>query len=403
MTVNARMQPFDNEEVLDIFSSNDVPLDEVGVGKDGDGKTKINIFIVIPDDDDTYNFVPGIVYTLLFQQLYYRARFFGGKLPMDVGLWLDEFANVKMPSNFDKILATCRSRGVYCVPMLQSLAQIKTLFADGAWEGLVGNCDTFLYLGGNEESTFEYISKLLGKWTIDKKTSGESRGSSGSTSENYDVVGRELMNEYEVRLLPNDERILFVRGEEPLRDKKWFPWEHQEYLDARKYAEEEENKSEEKKEEEVSDDKSDCRFINEASLDYLKKQAEKSENIQINSIDPFAFMMMNLDDVAENHGFKGSTKSEIAIDLSKLQEIQEREEREREESERQEFFDNYENMELLDVVLSKYMSENRQRVIKELLNRENPADERTILKIVDPRHSESEMMEKKRAWEGLYG
>ena len=128
-----------------------------------------------------------------------------------------------MPNNFDKILATCRSRGVYCVPILQSLAQLKTLFADGAWEGVAGNCDTFLYLGGNEASTFEYVSKLLGKWTIDKRTSGESKGSRGSYSENYDVLGRELMLEYEIRLLPDDECILFVRGENPIRDKKWFP------------------------------------------------------------------------------------------------------------------------------------------------------------------------------------
>lgn len=177
MTVNARMQPFDNDKLLDIFSKNDIPLDEFGVGKDGDGRTKSNLFIVIPDDDDTYNFVPGMIYTLLFQELYRQARFFGGKLPMDVGFWFDEFANTKMPNNFDKILATCRSRGIYCVPILQSLAQIKTLFADGAWEGVVGNCDTFLYLGGNEASTYEYISKLLGKWTIDKRTSGESKRS----------------------------------------------------------------------------------------------------------------------------------------------------------------------------------------------------------------------------------
>ena len=234
MTVNARMQPFDNEELLEIFSSNDIPLDEFGTGMDGDGKTKSNLFIIIPDDDDTFNFVPGMVYTLLFQELYRHARFFGGKLPMDVGFWLDEIANIKMPNNFDKILATCRSRGVYCVPILQSLAQLKTLFADGAWEGIVGNCDTFIYLGGNEASTYEYVSKLLGKWTIDKRTSGESKGTSGSYSENYDVLGRELMLEYELRLLPDDECIIFVRGENPIRDKKWFPWEHEVYLEARK-------------------------------------------------------------------------------------------------------------------------------------------------------------------------
>ena len=142
-------------------------------------------------------------------------------------------SNIKMPNNFDKILATCRSRGVYCVPILQSLAQLKTLFTDGAWEGIVGNCDTFIYLGGNEASTYEYVSKLLGKWTIDKRTSGESKGTSGSYSENYDVLGRELMLEYELRLLPDDECIIFVRGENPIRDKKWFPWEHEVLLSRR--------------------------------------------------------------------------------------------------------------------------------------------------------------------------
>lgn len=153
---------------------------------------------------------------------------------MDVWVWLDEMANIKMPNNLDEILATCRSRGVYCVSILQSLAQLKTLFADGAWEGIVGKCDTFIYLGGNEASTYEYISKLLGKWTIDKYTSGESKGSSGSCRENYDVLGRELMLEYELRLLLDDECIIFVRGENPVRDKKWFAWEHEEYLEARK-------------------------------------------------------------------------------------------------------------------------------------------------------------------------
>lgn len=101
-----------NEELLDIFADNEIPLDELGTGRDGDGKTRSNLFIVIPDDDDTFNFVPGMVYTLLFQELYRQARFFGGKLPLDVGFWFDELANIKMPNNFDKILATCRSRGI---------------------------------------------------------------------------------------------------------------------------------------------------------------------------------------------------------------------------------------------------------------------------------------------------
>ena len=414
MTVNARMQPFDNDELLDIFSTNDVPLDEMGVGIDGDKKTKSNIFIVIPDDDDTYNFVPGMIYTLLFQKLYSQARFYGGKLPMDVGFFLDEFANTKMPSNFDKILATCRSRGIYCIPMLQSLAQIKTLFADGAWEGVVGNCDTFLYLGGNEVSTFEYISKLLGKWTIDKKTSGESKGSSGSTSENYDVLGRELMNEYEVRLLPNDECILFVRGEEPLRDKKWHPWEHEEYNEARAYvkeirANEDENLIAEdasgSEENTANDVEADFTFINEESLKYMKKQAKAGQNIKIEKIDAFDFMMLDLDrlnSLDEDEGESEREKrTESLMDIVRLQELSKEEEEARYEQRKQGFLAKYDDQDLFSVYASEFISESRRQVIKELSQGKNKADDRTILKIVDPRCSDEEMMEKKRIWEEM--
>ncbi len=410
MTVNARMQPFDNDELLDIFSSNDVPLDQVGVGVDGDKKTKSNIFIVIPDDDDTYNFVPGMIYTLLFQKLYSQARIFGGKLPLDVGFWLDEFANTKMPSNFDKILATCRSRGIYCVPMLQSLAQIKTLFADGAWEGVVGNCDTFLYLGGNEASTFEYISKLLGKWTIDKKTNGESKGSSGSTSENYDVLGRELMNEYEVRMLPNDECILFVRGEEPLRDKKWFPWEHEEYNRAREYIKNKVSTAEElgnlgvlSEDSKLNEDS--CIFINEDSLEYMKKQARNGENITIEGIDAYDFMMMDLDQLTGNG--EGASEGvdlihgDAIINLIKLQELQAAEKEALYEERRQAFLDGYDKMDLFSVYASEFISETRKKVIRELSTRKNKVEDKVILKIVDPRFSEEEMMKKKRMWEEM--
>lgn len=193
MCANSRFNAFDNEELLHILSDNDIPLDELGTGINGDGITKSHLFVITPDDDDTWDFVPGMIYTLLFQELYRQARFYrNNALPIAVGCWFDEFANIKMPSNFERILATCRSRNIFCVPILQSLAQIKKLFKDGAWEGIVGNCDTFIYLGGNEQSTHKYISELLGKWTIDKRTTGESRGAQGSVSKNYDVLGQEL-------------------------------------------------------------------------------------------------------------------------------------------------------------------------------------------------------------------
>ena len=351
MTVNARMQPFDNEELLEIFSSNDIPLDEFGTGMDGDGKTKSNLFIIIPDDDDTFNFVPGMVYTLLFQELYRQARFFGGKLPMDVGFWLDEMANIKMPNNFDKILATCRSRGVYCVPILQSLAQLKTLFADGAWEGIVGNCDTFIYLGGNEASTYEYVSKLLGKWTIDKRTSGESKGTSGSYSENYDVLGRELMLEYELRLLPDDECIIFVRGENPIRDKKWFPWE------------------------------------------------------RLYELDAFSFMMMDLDAMEKKiHSTPKDVKGaevEKTITAGMIQSAVSHEMKREAEERKAWFIENFDKLTLLDIYASEWMSETRRKVIRELL--QAGAEEEVIKSIIRPEIEEGQVLQKKKMWLEMKG
>ena len=398
MTVNARMQPFDNEELLEIFSSNDIPLDEFGTGIDGDGKTKSNLFIIIPDDDDTFNFVPGMVYTMLFQELYRQARFFGGKLPMDVGFWLDEMANIKMPNNFDKILATCRSRGVYCVPILQSLAQLKTLFADGAWEGIVGNCDTFIYLGGNEASTYEYVSKLLGKWTIDKRTSGESKGSSGSYSENYDVLGRELMLEYEIRLLPDDECIIFVRGENPIRDKKWFPWEHEEYLEARKcgaFVPAEQKKIQEKQMEE-------CQFVGDASLAYLKKQKDKSENIQLYGMDAFAFMTMDLDEMEKKiHPVPDEKKVAPTITADMIQTAIEVEKRREEEEQKTRYLENFGQMSLLDIYSSNMTGSIRRTVIKELL--QVGVSDEVIKDIVHPKFSEDQVIQKKKMWMEMRG
>lgn len=383
-TVNGRMQPFDNEELLEIFSGNDIPLDEFGIGKDGDGVTKSNLFIVIPDEDTTYNFVPGMVYTLLFDQLYYQARMFGGRLPIDVGFWLDEFANIKMPENFERIMATCRSRGIYCVPMLQSLAQMKTLFADGAWEGIVGNCDTFLYLGGNEASTFEYISKLLGKWTIDKRTSGESKGASGSYNENFDVLGRELMMEYEIRLLPDDECILFVRGEEPLRDKKWFPWLHKEYERARSYGTY-------IKPDNMNQEEEQCRFLTEEALEYQKKMAEKDEHIKIYEIDPFEFMYLDLEQlIVDEDDFVPTPSIEQLAEVQKI----EREEKEREE--RENMLAHYDFLPLLDIFASDYLNDTRRQVVRELIKRK--ASDEVIKNIIHPSLTDEEVLKKKRAY-----
>ena len=409
MTVNARMQPFDNPELLNIFSDNEIPLDEFGTGIDGDGVSKSNLFIVIPDDDDTYNFVPGIIYTLLFQELYRQARFFNNKLPMDVGLWMDEFANIKTPANFDKILATCRSRGIYCVPILQSLAQLKTLFTEGAWEGIIGNCDTFLYLGGNEASTFEYISKLLGKWTIDKRTNGESKGSSGSVSENYDVLGRELMMEYELRLLPDDECIIFVRGEEPIRDKKWYPWEHEEYEEARKFGlyNVEKNRVVLEEYASVGDDslgvQSDvCGYVDDRKLDYILKQGEKDSNIKVYGMDAYDFMMMDMDEVEEckrRMVVRGESRESdegggLTIDAELMEEFNRRMKRREKEEAWEEYVKNYNQMSLVDIYVSGMLENTRERVVKEL--KKKGVSDADIKSVIHPELKEEEVLAKMR-------
>lgn len=220
VSANARFDAFDNEELLDILDDDDIDIPSLGIGVNGDGETKTSLFCCTPDDDDTYDFIPGMLYTQLFQELYRQARLHGGILPIDVGFWFDEFANIKMPNAFDRILATCRSRHMYCVILLQSLAQIKTIYKESKWEGIVGNCDTVVYLGGNEPSGHKYVSEQLDKETIEKRSSGESRGMHGSSSKNYDVMGRELMTGGEVRKI-KDKCVCFIRGEDPIIDRKW--------------------------------------------------------------------------------------------------------------------------------------------------------------------------------------
>ena len=160
-------------------------------------------YAVIPDNDSSFNFIVGMLYTQLFQQLYYQADVVhGGRLPIHVHFVMDEFANVALPDDYCSLLSTMRSREISSIIIIQNLAQIKALFKD-TWETIPGNCDTLIYLGGNEQSTHKYVSELLGKATIDKKTHGDTRGKQGSSSRNFDVIGRELMTADEARKFDN--------------------------------------------------------------------------------------------------------------------------------------------------------------------------------------------------------
>ena len=198
--------------------------DELDLGSLGERKRAI--FCVIPDNDASMNYLVGMLYTQAFQELYYRAdNLHDGALPVPVRCIQDEWANVAQPDSYPKILATCRSRRIFLNIIVQNIASIKAQYKD-EWEGIMGNCDVLLYLGGNEQSTHEYISKLLGKETLDTRTYGTTRGRSGSSSTNYQNTGRELLTSDEVRMLDDNNALLFIRGERPIKDKKYDIMKH---------------------------------------------------------------------------------------------------------------------------------------------------------------------------------
>lgn len=226
ISANSRLAFLENKQVLRLLSRDDLNLAELGIGVNGDRKTKTALFCVIPDSDKSYNFIIGLLYTQIFQELYYQADFHcGGRLPIHVTFMLDEFSNVALPDDYCSLLSTMRSREISSIIIIQNFAQLKALFKD-TWETIPGNTDTFIYLGGNEQSTHKYVSELLGKGTIDKKSSGETKGRQGSSSRNYDVLGRELFTPDEVRKLDNKKCIIFIRGFDPIIDNKFIPFTH---------------------------------------------------------------------------------------------------------------------------------------------------------------------------------
>ena len=219
ISVGVRLAAFNLEELASLTRFDEMELEQIG-------ERKTALFAIIPDNDSTFNFIVGMLYTQLFQMLYYQADYVhGGELPVPVHFLMDEFANVALPDEFDKLLSTMRSRQIFVSIILQNLAQIKALYKD-SWESIVGNCDELYYLGGNEQSTHKYISELLGKETLDTNTFGKSTGHSGSYSTNFQQTGRELLTADEVRLLDNNDGLLFIRGERPIKDRKYNLLKH---------------------------------------------------------------------------------------------------------------------------------------------------------------------------------
>ncbi|MFR6520634.1 MAG: VirD4-like conjugal transfer protein, CD1115 family [Lachnospiraceae bacterium] len=214
ISVGVRLAAFNLKQIANLTCTDELDLYSIG-------EKKVALFCCIPDADTSMNYLVGMIYSNLFQTLYYVAdRKYGGRLPIPVHCIMDEWPNVALPDDFDKILATMRSRGISCSIIIQNIAQMKALFKD-SYESLIGNCDEFLYLGGNEKEGHKYVSELLGKETLDINTYGQTKGRSGSYSVNYQQTGRELLTPDEIRLLDNRKAILFIRGERPIMDDKY--------------------------------------------------------------------------------------------------------------------------------------------------------------------------------------
>ena len=215
-----RLASFTLPEIQRITASDDMELGKLGERKQA-------IFCIIPDSNDaSLNFLVGMLYTQAFQELYFQAdKVHQGALPVPVRLMFDEFANVALPDGYARLQATMRSRNIMSTIILQNISQLKALFKDD-WEGIIGNADSFIYLGGNEQSTHKYISELLGKETIDTRTSSQSKGRNGSFSQNFQQTGRELMTPDEVRRLDNKDAVVLIRGEKPVIDEKYDILKH---------------------------------------------------------------------------------------------------------------------------------------------------------------------------------
>lgn len=220
VTLAARLEKFNLSSLAALTATDELDLSSIG-------EKKAALFALIPDNDTSFNFLVSLLYTQIFQQLFSLADHkYGGSLPVPVHFLMDEFANVSLPDDFDKILSVMRSRNVSVSIILQNIAQLKALF-EKQWESILGNCDELLYLGGNEASTHKLISEsYLGKATIDTNTYGKSTGRSGSYSTNYQITGRELMTPDEVRMLDNCLALLFIRGERPIMDEKYDILKH---------------------------------------------------------------------------------------------------------------------------------------------------------------------------------
>ena len=261
----------------------------------------------------------GTLYTQIFRELYYQADFnCGGRLPIHVTFMLDEFSNVALPDDFCSLLSTMRSREISSIIIIQNFAQLKALFKD-TWETIPGNCDTFIYLGGNEQSTHKYVSELLGKGTIDKKSSGETKGRQGSSSRNYDVLGRELFTPDEVRKLDNKKCIIFIRCFDPIMDNKFVPFNHPMFNQT----------ADGKGKAYVHNTQETDRIIgppfeilSEKAVRHYEKMRDKGENVYIDTLTYEQFMLLGDKELSRRISMQDEAEQKAKIDRKQANELE---------------------------------------------------------------------------------
>lgn len=223
-TLSSRIEKFILPSLRNLTAYDDINLEEIG------SEQKVALFCITPENDTSYNFVIGMLYTQLFQKLYNKAdREYGGRLPRPVHFIMDEFANVVLPDNFTNLLSTMRSKHISCSIILQNLTQLKSLYKED-WETITGNCSVFIFLGGQEKTTLDYVTSLLGKETIDTTTTGDSKSyQNTSSSRNYQRTGRELLTPAELRRMDNKKCVVIIQGSRPAKDNKYNLEKHPNY------------------------------------------------------------------------------------------------------------------------------------------------------------------------------
>lgn len=239
LMVNAMLATAETAEVKRIFSDNDINIRELGTGVGGDPEKKTALFLVLPDNNDAYNWIVSTLYTQMFDILIRLSDDeLHAPLPVPVDFYLDEFYAGPKPADSDKLLGVIRSRNISMIPFLQSISQIKTLFKDDKWETIMDNVAAVVYLGSGPlaEGTHKYISEALGKATIDSRSDNVHRGHNGNSGLNFNRAGRELMTPDEVKRMPRTEAIVFLESRPPIYDTKAIPFDQPELgFEADKY------------------------------------------------------------------------------------------------------------------------------------------------------------------------